>query len=285
MRFYVRWLGIGLGGLVALLLLFAAFVYAASARALRRTYDVEAHPLRVPADSAAIAEGARLARIRGCDGSCHGDGARGQLLDEPFLAKGAVPDLTRLAHEYDVMDLERVIRHGVKPDGRSVVRFMPSEMYSRLSDRDLAAIVAYLRSLGPGDGPPPGIHFGPLARLMMAFGRIGFAAEHIDSSPIHPSPDRTDPVAFGRYLALTSCSECHGADLEGRPDGKVPDLRIAAAYSLRQFARLMREGVPADGRDLGLMKQVAVGRFSHFTDAEIAALYAFAVHRSVGASE
>lgn len=42
----------------------------------------------------------------------------------------------------------------------------------------------------------------------------------------------------------------------------------------------MREGVPLDGRELGLMKRVAVGRFSHFTDEEIAALHAYARARA-----
>jgi hypothetical protein len=52
-------------------------------------------------------------------------------------------------------------------------------------------------------------------------------------------------------------------------------VRAAAAYSLAQFTRLMREGVPLDGRDLGLMTSVAQGRFSNFTDTEIAALHAY----------
>lgn len=281
MRRFLRGIGIGLAGVVVLLLLFAGYVYVASARALSRTYEAQAHPVRVPTDSAAIAEGARLARIRGCDGACHGENAGGQVFEERFVAAAAIPDLTRLVREYDGEELERAIRHGVKPSGRSVVRFMPSEMFSRLSDEDLGAILAYLRSLPPSDGPAPGIRFGPLGRLMIVRGEIGLAAERIGERADHAAPDRGDPVAFGRYLALTSCSECHGADLGGSESGLAPDLRIAAAYSPEQFTRLLREGVPLDGRELGLMKQVAVGRFSHFTDEEIAALHAYARARAM----
>jgi len=39
--------------------------------------------------------------------------------------------------------------------------------------------------------------------------------------------------------------------------------------------KLMRDGVPRDGRKLGLMAEVARSRFSHFTDEEVAGLYAY----------
>jgi hypothetical protein len=37
----------------------------------------------------------------------------------------------------------------------------------------------------------------------------------------------------------------------------------------------MKEGVPRDGRKLELMGDVARSRFSQFTDAELAAVYAY----------
>ena len=61
--------------------------------------------------------------------------------------------------------------------------------------------------------------------------------------------------------------------LEGAPD--TPALSIVAGYSAAEFAKLMREGVPRDGRKLGLMAEVAKGRFSHFTDEEVSGLYAY----------
>jgi mono/diheme cytochrome c family protein len=51
--------------------------------------------------------------------------------------------------------------------------------------------------------------------------------------------DRDDPLSVGRYLALTSCTECHGMDLRGHPP-ESPDLRIAAAFSPEAFTELMR---------------------------------------------
>lgn len=282
MRRFLRWIGMGLGGVLLLVLLFAVYVYAASSLAFRRTYSAQAHPPVVPTDSSAIAHGARMARILGCYGGCHGETGGGQLIDEPYFAVGSIPDLTRLVHDYDDVQLERVIRHGIKPNGRSVIEFMPSEMFAHLSDEDLGAVIAFLRSLPPADGPAGGIRFRPLARTMMAFGRIGFAAPAVRWAS-HPAPNRADPIELGRYLALTSCVECHGADLGGAgtpPLTTTPDLRIAAAYSPEQFTRLMRTGTALGERDVGLMSSVARDRFSHFTDEEIAALHAYLKKRA-----
>ena len=44
-----------------------------------------------------------------------------------------------------------------------------------------------------------------------------------------------------------------------------PDLAIAGAYDLAQFRTLMRTGRPPDGRDLGLMKEVAERDFANYS--------------------
>ena len=46
------------------------------------------------------------------------------------------PNLTRIVHEYSDQELEAVIRHGVRPDGSSVV-IMPSAMFANVSDEGL----------------------------------------------------------------------------------------------------------------------------------------------------
>ena len=68
-------------------------------------------------------------------------------------------------------------------------------------------------------------------------------------------------------------------DLRGGKAGPVkadrPDIRIAGSYERKDFVRLLRTGVPVGERKLGLMAEVAQGRYSHFTDAEIAAINAY----------
>jgi hypothetical protein len=46
-------------------------------------------------------------------------------------------------------EIARAIRHGQRPDGRTLVPVMPWPSYAQLTDEDTAAIVAFLRSLPP----------------------------------------------------------------------------------------------------------------------------------------
>ena len=96
------------------------------------------------------------------------------------------------------------------------------------------------------------------------------------NQPVAEPP--AEPLALGRHLALTTCSECHGWDLNGFGDpGAAPNLVVAKAYSDEQFARLMRTGEVAAGGPSasGMMTKVSASRFSVMTDAEIQALKAY----------
>jgi hypothetical protein len=62
---------------------------------------------------------------------------------------------------------------------------------------------------------------------------------------------------------------------DSNPDFTSPDLRVVAAYSADDFARLLRTGTAMGDRKLGMMREVALDNLSHLTDAEIAALYEY----------
>jgi cytochrome c553 len=82
-------------------------------------------------------------------------------------------------------------------------------------------------------------------------------------------------VALGRHLAMTTCTECHGWDLNGWEGDPAPSLVVAKAYGPQAFRTLMREGTTLAGGDskpTGLMSGVARYRFASMTDAEIDAL-------------
>jgi mono/diheme cytochrome c family protein len=280
MKRVLRWLRNTVIGVIALALIAAAVIYAMSELTLRRSYEARGTSVPIPADSASIAEGERLARIRGCPG-CHEPSLEGGMfIDEPMLARVAAPNLTTAVRAYSDAELEGIIRHGVRPDGRSVLA-MPSDMFRLLDDADLGKILGYLHSVPEVTGQARMVKPGPLGRLGIALGKFKPAAEDVrrvemlsDSFPAVGSP-----VARGAYLARTVCTECHGATLSGFA-GETPDLRIAAGYSPEQFVRLMRTGVALGERELGLMSEAARGRFTHFTDEEIEALYAYLLSRA-----
>ncbi|HET9293138.1 MAG TPA: c-type cytochrome [Gemmatimonadales bacterium] len=275
MKRLLRWLRLALLGILALVILAGAVVYVLSERIVRRRYDEPLVAIAVPTDSLSVSEGQRLATLRGCSGGCHGSVSEGGVfIDEPLLARLVAPNLTASVRTYSDAELARIIRRGVRPDGRSVVG-MPSEMFSPLTDADLGRIIAYLRSLPPQPGPGREVRLGPLARLGIVTGQYAPAAAWVRRADrlarSYPGPG--DSTARGAYLARTACTECHGLDLRGGET--TPDLRIVASYSLDAFTTLLRTGTPAGNRELTLMKQAALKRFSHFTDAEIGALYAF----------
>ena len=276
----LKWFGISIGGIVGLAVLIVAIVYVMIGRDLSQTFDVPLTDVAVLGDLAGIAEGERLARTRGCFG-CHGDNVNGQIFFEvPDGTTLVAPDLAMLAQQYSAAELERVIRHGIRPDRTSVLLPMPSEMLYNLSDEDVGSIIGFLQSRTPRIDPLPDTYFGPVARLMLLVfkqetGTI-LAAESIDHDVARLDPSPSNPKRFGKYIAMTSCSECHGQDLSGSSFGLVtPPLTIVAAYSLEDFTTLLRTGVPIGGRELDLMAKVSVSRFSNFTDLEIAALHEF----------
>lgn len=273
MKRAIRIMGIALAGVVVLILLATTAIFARAEWLMRRTYEVPTIAFEAPRDAASVAAGERLARIRGCLG-CHGRDLEGGLLfEEKWVGKVIAADLTRVAATHSDAELERVIRRGVRKDG-TTVWVMPSPMLYHLSDADLGVIIAFVRSRPVGQGPDSRIKLGPVGYFAISTGRFPRVAEEIDPA-VPRLPAHGDDITRGRYLAMTSCSECHGPRLTGSPLAGAPNLLVARAYPLEDFIRLMREGIALGGRELGLMGQVSRGRFSHFTDDEIRALHAF----------
>ena len=281
MRKALRWAGIGLGGLVALLIVAAIVIFVWSELILRRDYS--AAPEALPALAAAErSEAPRLARVLGCL-SCHGEGLKGKVMfDAPGVARVYAPNITEVAAKASDQQLAAAIRQGVGHDGEGLF-IMPSPQYSRLTDRETAALIAWIRTLPRAEGQSEGMSAGPLGRIGLVLGWFRPApelvAEYRTQAPIALGPGHE----AARHLAATACAECHGPALMGGsagPDQKAPDLRAAAGYDPAQFRSLMRTGRPPDGRDLGLMTTVSRQDFSQLTDAEIDSLHAYLAARA-----
>ena len=276
MRKLLRWLGYGAAALAGLVLIAAAWIWFASWREINRAYA--AVPERLVRPSAAqLADAPRQARVLGCI-SCHGEGLRGHLMfDEPGVATVWAPNLTEVAAHASDQQLARAIRQGIGADGRPLW-IMPSAQFSRLSEGEVAALIAYMRSLPRGGEATPAVSLGPLGRFGVASGRFHSAPAEMEDFRTREPFDVGPAHEAGRRLAATACAVCHGPDLSGGqpgPETRAPDLAVAGAYDLDQFRTLMRTGRPPSGRDLGLMGRVARGDFSHLNDEEVAALYEY----------
>ena len=281
MKKFLKWTGFVAGGLVGIVVMFAAYCYFASEHALARKYTAQPMPaLALPTDAASLAEGERLAHLGGCF-ACHGKKLEGNVpVDIPNVVHFFAPNITKIAPTYSDAELVTLMRQGIKRDGTSAF-FMPSEMFRHLRDEDLARILAWVRTLPVAEGPDDHTEVRPLGRLIVATGQFKTAAAEIAATgPDRWTTDFNEPFSRGRYLVMSFCSECHGQDLKGVEAAHSPPLTVAKGYSLEQFTKFMKDGVALGNRQLELMTPTARERFSHFTDEEASAIHAFLMQRT-----
>ncbi|HEY0112880.1 MAG TPA: c-type cytochrome [Allosphingosinicella sp.] len=234
-----------------------------------------------------VAHGERLATVLGCNG-CHGKDLTGEDWSDPEWGRLWTANLTRAVPRYtDDSALERAIRGGIGHGGRELWE-MPSHLFTHLSDSEMKALIAWLRTHRPAgeDHPPP--TFGPRGKREIAAGTWRSSAADIQKEGNRWPPDAGSAHALGRYIVRATCSECHGLGLEGDKDQEqdrpAPPLAVAAAYDREQFRTLLRTGKPIGGRELRLMSGAARWRYSRLTEAELDAVYEYLKAVSDGAA-
>lgn len=286
MKRWIKWSAAGLG-LAVLLVAGAAVVGTQLAERKRmRQVSVPVQPVAYVSDAQALERGKYLFQSRGCV-DCHG--ANGGGRDFVNDGKGthiAGPNITPggVVAGYKPEDWVRTIRHGVKPDGRPAL-IMPSEDYNRFTNEDLAALVAYVRSLPPQNPRAAVIELPLPAWVLYGFDAIPDAAQRIDHSLPPSTPVAAAVTAqHGAYVA-NMCIGCHGEKLSGgKIPGGPPDWPAAANITpgegsamgrykdAAQFMAMMRSGKRPDGTAIQVMP---FGSLSAMNDVDSQALYAY----------
>jgi len=179
----------------------------------------------------------------------------------------------------------RAIREGVRPDGSLIGPIMPINLYRQISDVDVRAIVAYLRTIEPVSNEVPESSYPfPLP-------------PNYGPSPVDvPEPDRADPVAWGAYLAgpLGHCIECHSSPGEnGAPDlenalgaggllfhgpwgvSAAPNITPTGIgkKSDEEIKQMITTGMRADGSRL--MPPMGIGYYAGLTGEDLDAIVAY----------
>jgi cytochrome c553 len=255
------------------------YIYFGSESVLGNVYPDLEFDAPIPSTEAVRNRGSHIARTRGCFG-CHGQQLEGRVFTDQWewSDRSVAPNLAKIARAYSVPELEAAIRQGIGKNGRALWS-MPSYNWAHLSDGDLVALIAFLRTADVVHTELPKPNLGWKARWAIVRGQEEHMAKWADDVPPLRLTSNENPVLVqGEYLAMTSCNECHGLDLRGAfdRDGGTPDLAIVSAYSESEFQHLMREGIAKGGREnLPLMSMVARDRFAAFTEQETSALYAF----------
>jgi mono/diheme cytochrome c family protein len=243
MRKFLKWTGIILG--VAVLVLFLAgtgLVLSTNAR-LNKVYTIQVEAVSIPTDAASLERGEHLVSIY-CS-SCHGENFGGkEFFNDPALAIVDAANLTNgkggVGNYYTDEDWVRTIRHGVKPDGRSIF-VMPSSDFYYFSDNDLGQVIAYLKTLPPVDREATTLQTGLMGKVLTGLGLLGdvFPAENIPHDIRPESVPVSDSAEYGEYLTKTfGCQTCHGENYAGgqSPEpGAPPGPNLTPGGNLANF--------------------------------------------------
>ena len=226
-------------------------------------------------DAALLERGRYLVEVTGACGNCHTPMgpqgpipgrtlAGGLVFDEPpfrAVASNITPDPETGIGRWTDAQLARAIREGKRPDGSTIGPPMPFAFYRDLSDRDLSAIVAFLRTVPP------------------VRNQVERSAYRIPLPPAYGPPVTTvaapadNPVARGAYLAgpVAHCLECHTPMQGGHNDMSrlgaggmefrgpwgvsvarniTPHANGLGGWTDAEIVRAVTQGVSRDGRQL-----------------------------------
>lgn len=258
---------------LALAMLIPVAIYLVSEAEIARRYTLPSSILRANLTPDSIARGKHLAVIFGC-ASCHGADMRGRMLDEGHGFRIEASDLTSFAKTATDEDFDRAVRRGLNPRARALWG-MPVDSYIYMRTKDLADIVAYIRSLPADETPSSEPSFGLAARLAILECKLAPVAPYAlgQNTPLDVGPHWSG----GRYLAAIGCSQCHASDLSGT--SSAPDLKTAAGYSRDGFIHLLHGGPERSGKYTA-MSAVGGERFAALHDYEVNALYDYFVERA-----
>lgn len=282
----VKWVA----AIASAILMLAAGVFLSAALfgywKLNRGHDNPIPQVSVAQTAERVARGARFEFY--CEG-CHAPQTGEPMSGRDFLGEDAPPIGTFYAPNLTPVHLEawsdgeliRAIREGVHRSGRSLL-IMPSRVLRHLSDDDVHAIVAYLRSLPPEGRATAPNRLNVLGAAMVNMIPI-FEAQAPVTEPVVAVPP--GPTAeYGAYLYSLTCELCHGGDLLGDPQFKAPPLiAIPLAWDAQAFVHFMRSGIRPDGTsvDAETMPWEDLSRFLR-EDEELRAIYAHLKQRGPG---
>ena len=255
-------------------------------------------------DTKLIERGRYLAGLTGC-GVCHtAIGPKGPDFEHAYaggfempekggtaITPNITPDPSTGIGNWTDAQVAAAIREGVRPDGKQMYPLMPYMNYNRMTDDDVHALVAFLRTVRPvtRSSKPNKLDMPEVAAPKPSNG---------------PDPVG-DPVKHGEYLAsLMLCSHCHwtpGAHGEPQLDKlfagglkfSLPMLGSGDLFSPNitpdpdtglgkwtpdQIATTVKTMIRPDGRQIQGPMLYLQGAWSQIEDKDLAAVAAF-VHQ------
>jgi hypothetical protein len=292
MNVWLKRIGIGLGALVLTAGIGGGIFFwtrtSAFDASMAKVYDVPPLKLERSTDPVVLARGKHLAEaVFPCATSdCHGkDLGGGKTTEMGPLGTFTGPNVSGggLGLAYSDGELARLLRHGIKKDGRSVF-FMPSQDLFWLPDSDLVAVISYIRTMPPVNKPNGPNQIKPLAKFLDRMDAIPLdIARRIDHEKAGRGPAPSATKDYGAFLGKT-CTGCHGAGLSGGPiPGAPPEIPIPvnltphatglAGWTYEDFDKVLVQGIRKNGKKLDPFMPIEA--FGKYDETEKRALFLF----------
>ncbi len=253
-----------------------------------------------PSASSLIARGKYVATEADCS-SCHtAPGGKpfagGDVLKTPFgefYGPNITPDKQHGIGTWTREDFTRALRLGVRKDGADLYPAMPYTSYTKMSDADIAALWAYMRSIPPDSNSPPApektLHFPFTIRT----GIVAWQAVFFKPGRWQPTPGKSEAWNRGAYLVEGPghCSVCHsprnvafaeegqnaltGGQIEAwyAPDIANDKLSNVSKYDVNQLAGFLKTGhMPGNAVVFGPMEEVVHDSLGKLSDGDVHAI-------------
>lgn len=253
--------------------------------------------------AARIERGRYLADAGNC-GSCHtragGAPFSGGLAFTTKLgtiySSNITPDVQSGIGRWTLEDFRRAMHEGIAPGGRHLFPAFPYTAFTRVSDADVAAIYAYLRTLPPARYTPPVNSFLLRQRWGMVFWNLMF----FRPGRFRPDPNQSAEWNRGAYLVggLGHCDVCHsprnvfmaeragrayagGTFLDEVSAGRIrawsavnltASMSGLAAWSVDDLARYLQSGVCPRAGVFGPMNAVIDNSLRHLSPQDTHAM-------------
>jgi len=275
----IKRIGKVLGWTVAVIGLVAVVLSSVVLLRWKRTFEAPYPDVQASNDPVVIAQGRYIAYGPGHCVSCHTDDSQKQLVhdgQQPPLTGGQefrmpfgtfrTPNLTPdretgIGRRTDA-ELARMIRYGVRHDGRAALPFMD---FHDLSDEDLRALVSFLRSQPAVRRKVPDHELKFVGKALMAF---LIEPKGPSAPPRKSSPPAEPTVERGAYLAnnVAVCAGCHTE--RSKLDGSYVAARFSGGLKMEVESDPSKILVtpnltpdPKTGRIASWSEEQFVGRF------------------------
>ena len=178
--------------------------------------------------------------------------------------------------EWTDSEIFHALREGVDPQGRTLIA-MSALSTRRLSDEDMQAVIAYLRSQPAIERTTPE---GDSPNLLFAiFLGANLVPAPVPVTGVVTAPNKGPSLEYGQYIvSFMGCGDCHGSDLAGGRSGGLaavgPSLRVVKGWTKDQFISTIRTGNDPGGHHLD-PEHMAWNIYANMDDVELGALYLY----------